>query len=202
MIADSDNLYLKGGEGSMAVIDLFGPDTDGNGVADQLEEIRENGWIINDANLVFYVNNNIQVDAAQDPQRIYLYNMDDAVPLQDYFIDQTVNTTSPSLSKGVYGGILERDAAGNATQYKIRITEHINNVVRKDSTNVTLGLVASSDIRIVTSGQVETGNSELDFVPTVSIINPFGTVLYGSTPASPENKRLKLEIFYTIPESN
>jgi len=200
--ANENNLFLKGGEGSMSIIELFGPDTDGNGVADQLEEIRGNGWIINDANLVFYVNNDIQVESAYDPQRIYLYNLDDAIPLQDYFTDQTVNPAAPSLSKVIHGGILERDDAGNATQYKIRITEHINNVIRKDSTNVKFGLVSSSDIRVISSGQVQTAGSNFDFAPTISIMNPFGTVLHGSTPASPENKRLKLEIFYSIPESN
>lgn len=200
--ASNDNLFLKGGEGSMTVIELFGSDTNNSGVADQLEEIRENGWIINDANLVFYVNNNIQVAAAEDPERIYLYNMDNNIPLFDYFIDETVNATSPPLSKGVHGGILERDDDGNALRYKIRITEHLNNVIRKDSTNVKLGLVVSSDIRVNANGEVETGTLEEEFVPTISTVNPFGTVLYGTTIASPEDKRLKLEIFYTIPETN
>jgi hypothetical protein len=200
--ANEDNLFLKGGEGSMSIIELFGPDNDNNGVADQLEEIRENNWIINDANLVFYVNNNIQVAEAEDPQRIYLYNLDLNVPLEDYIVDQTNNPTSPALSKAIHGGILERDDSGNALQYKIRITEHINNVIRKDSTNVKFGLVASSDIRVIGSGEVETGTSEEEFVPIVSSMNPFGTVLHGSTTASPDDKRLKLEIFYTIPESN
>ncbi|MEM6721675.1 MAG: DUF4270 domain-containing protein [Bacteroidota bacterium] len=200
--ANENNLYLKGGEGSMAVIELFGPDTDNNGVADQLEEIRENGWIINDANLVFYVNNTEQVETAVDPQRIYLYNMDLNVPLEDYIIDQTTNPASPALSKLVHGGILERDDDGEALQYKIRLTEHLNNVIRRDSMNVALGLVASSDIRVITSGEVETATTEEEFVPIISIMNPFGTVLHGSTPASPEDKRLKLEIFYTIPENN
>ncbi|PTX60064.1 uncharacterized protein DUF4270 [Kordia periserrulae] len=200
--ASNDNLFLKGGEGSMSIIELFGPDTDGNGVADQLEEIRENGWLINDANLVFYVNNNEQVADAVDPQRIYLYNMDDNVPLFDYFIDESVNPVSAALSKAVHGGILERDDDGEALRYKIRITEHINNLVRKDSTNVKLGLVTSSDIRVIATGEIETASTEEEFVPIVSIMNPFGTVLYGSTPAVPEDKRLKLEIFYTIPETN
>lgn len=200
--ASNDNLFLKGGEGSMSVIELFGPDTDGNGVADQLEQIRENGWLINDANLVFYVNNNEQLTDAVDPQRIYLYNMDDNIPLFDYFIDESVNPVSADLSKAVHGGILERDDDGEALRYKIRITEHINNLVRKDSTNVKLGLVTSSDIRIITTGEIETTTTEEELVPIVSIMNPFGTVLYGSTPAVPEDKRLKLEIFYTTPETN
>jgi hypothetical protein len=45
--------YLKGGEGSMAILELFGPDADNNGVADELETIRNSGWLINEANLVF-----------------------------------------------------------------------------------------------------------------------------------------------------
>ncbi|MGH1386531.1 DUF4270 domain-containing protein [Kordia sp.] len=200
--ANNNNLYLKGGEGAMTTIELFGPDTDNNGVADQLEEIRENGWLINDANLVFYVNRDVQVDAAEDPQRIYLYNFDNNIPLDDYIIDQTVNATSPALSKGVHGGILELDEDDKPLRYKIRLTEHLNNVIRLDSTNVKLGLVASSDIRVIGSGQVETGTTDDEFVPTISIMNPFGTVLYGTTIASPEDKRLKLEIFYTIPETN
>ena len=202
VMANNNNLFLKGGEGAMTVIELFGPDTDNNGVADQLEEIRENGWIINDANLVFYVNRDVQVDGAEDPQRIYLYNFENNIPLDDYIVDQTVNATSPSLSKGVHGGILELDEDDKPLRYKIRLTEHLNNVIRKDSVNRKLGLVASSDIRVIGSGQVETGTTDEEFVPTISIMNPFGTVLYGTTIASPEDKRLKLEIFYTIPETN
>lgn len=199
--ASNDNIYLKGGQGSMAVIDLFGPDNDNNGIADQLEEIREENWIINDANLVFHINENIQGDET-DPERIYLYNMNDNVPLADYTIDQTVSATSPGLSKAIHGGILERNDDEDGVQYKIRITEHISNLIRKDSTNVRLGLVSSSDIRVITSGLENTGSSEQEFVPTVSNMNPFGTVLYGNTAASPADKRLKLEIFYSIPETN
>ena len=44
LVQNPDNLYLRGGEGSMAIIDLFGPDNDNNGVADKLEELRANNW--------------------------------------------------------------------------------------------------------------------------------------------------------------
>lgn len=199
--ASNENIYLKGGQGSMAVIDLFGPDNDNNGVADQLEEIREENWIINDANLVFHINEDLQGDQI-DPERIYLYNMNDNIPLADYGADQTVSATSAGLSKIIHGGILERNEDEDGIKYKIRITEHISNLIRKDSTNVRLGLVSSSDIRVITSGRENTGSSEQEFVPTVSNMNPFGTVLYGSTAASPADKRLSLEIFYSIPETN
>ncbi|WP_046757728.1 DUF4270 domain-containing protein [Kordia jejudonensis] len=199
--ASNDNIYLKGGEGSMAVIDLFGPDNDNNGIADQLEDIREENWLINDASLVFHVNESIQGNEI-DPERIYLYNMDDNIPVADYGVDETVNQNSLGLSKAIHGGILERDDDGDGVRYRIRITEHINNLVRRDSTNVKLGLVSSSDIRVVSSGRENTGSSEQEFVPTVSNMNPFGTVLYGNTAASPADKRISLEIFYTIPETN
>lgn len=50
-----ERLYLKGGDGAISYIELFGDDADANGVADKLEEIRANNWLINDAYLTFYV---------------------------------------------------------------------------------------------------------------------------------------------------
>jgi len=37
-------------------------------------------------------------------------------------------------------------------------------------------------------------------VPVSSVVHPFGTILYGNNPAVPEEKRARLEIFYTKPE--
>jgi hypothetical protein len=54
-VTGDEKLYLKGGQGSMAVIKLFGPDSDGSGDADELEDIRTKGWLINEANLVFHI---------------------------------------------------------------------------------------------------------------------------------------------------
>jgi len=48
--------------GSSAVIELFGPDNDNNGVSDELEALRKKGWLINEANLVF----NIDTDAMKN----------------------------------------------------------------------------------------------------------------------------------------
>ena len=81
--------------------------------------------------------------------------------------------------------------------YKIRISEHIKNVVRKDSTNVKLGLVVTSDISNTINVEVE--NSDfMTYTPLSSAINPLGTVLIGPSPSAENfDKRMKLNIYYT-----
>jgi hypothetical protein len=208
-------LYLKGQQGSMAVIDLFGSaDVDGNGVADELDQIRSNGWMINEANLVFYVDN-VTMATGYEPYRIYLYDLNNKRPLLDYYSDGSVNA-KPKFSKIVHGGIIEKEDVdnGRGIRYKIRLTNHIKNLVDADidSTNVRLGLTVTESINTITSGKLKTpmtlpssrlpgaGSFSFDRVPTANIINPLGTVLYGSTAAVPEDKRLKLEIYYTKPD--
>jgi len=201
--ATEDNLYLKGTDGSMSIIELFGEDADGNGIADELEDIREEEWLINEANLVFYINQDELTDTSIEPERIYLYDFNNNTPLIDYFFDQSVNATSSALNKAIHGGIIEKDEDDKGTQYKIRITEHVNNLIRNDSTNVKLGLAVSSDINLVTNARILNGiTDDEEFIPTISAMSPLGTVLYGNTPAVPEEKRLKLEIFYTLPTND
>ena len=53
-----ETLYLRGGDGIMTVINLFGEDVDSNGVADELEVLRDQEWIIDDARLKFYIDQN------------------------------------------------------------------------------------------------------------------------------------------------
>ncbi len=191
-------LALKGGEGSVVVIDLFGPDTDGNGVADQLEEIRQNEWLINEASLTFHINKtpNYMGGTNVSPKRIYLYDVKNKKPLVDYYLDNT--TGGFKNSKYVHGGLLERES-GNDTKYKIRITNYLRNLVKApDSTNVRLGLSVTESINIVDMGKLRNPDDRVNnFIPAASIMNPLGTFLYGTHPAVPEDKRLKLEIYYT-----
>jgi Domain of unknown function (DUF4270) len=197
-------LYVKGGAGSLAVLELFGPDIDNNGVADELELIRKKGWLINEANLIFHI------DAASmqntvEPNRIYLYNLTNKTPILDYLTD---NTTAPrkvgseKFDKFIFGGTLTKEAVtnGRGLTYKVRITNHIKNLIKNaDSTNVKLGVVVTESIGIGSFNKVKTPNALFSFVPTASVLNPLGTVLFGGHPALPENKRLRLEIIYTKP---
>ncbi|MCB0464526.1 MAG: DUF4270 family protein, partial [Aequorivita sp.] len=69
-----ENLYLRGGDGIISVVELFGKDNDNNGVADELQVLRDKKWIINEANLIFYVNQDLMVGDGTEPERIMIYD--------------------------------------------------------------------------------------------------------------------------------
>jgi hypothetical protein len=72
-----------------------------------------------------------------------------------------------------------------------------------DSTNVRLGLVVTEDINNVTNKKIKNPalGGTLKVIPTMSIVHPLGTVLYGSD-ATDVSKRPKFEIYYTEPKQN
>ena len=209
-VLGDDKLYLKGGEGSLAVLKLFGPDLFGadgttgspNGVADELDIIRKSGWLINEANLVF------NIDAAAmansyEPERIYLYDFNNSRPIMDYYLDGT-SSVIVKKSKLIFDGNINKGATSKrGLTYKIRITNHIRNLIKNaDAKNVNLGIVVTEDITIDNSNKLRTENAFLSQAPKASVMNPLGTILYGgkSTSINPlEDKRLKLEIYYTKP---
>ena len=199
---DDENLYLKGGEGAMAIIELFaGPDADNDGVSDELEFLRENNWLINEANLEFFVNRN-EVGDVDEAERLYLYDLDNNTILADYILDspgQANKTTS--ISNNGHLQPLTRDENGNGISYKIRITNHIDKLLNRDSTNVKLGLVVTQNINLISTYKVLPAvNPEVERVPGSALITPEATVLYGPN-AQDEDKRLKLNIYYTEPKS-
>lgn len=190
---NASRIYLKGGAGSFAEIKLFDI---ANG-EEIINQIKANNWIINEANLVFYVDRNT-LDAAGDviePPRLYLYNAETNAPLFDSSIDE-ISNTSTLESYPLYDGIIQEES-GKGIKYSIKITNHINNMIVRDSTNATLGLTITPDIRSTGAVNAMLTDGEKD-IPIISTISPLGTVLFGSdVPAGSEDKRLKLEIFYT-----
>ena len=93
-------------------------------------------------------------------------------------------------------------------KYKIRITEHLNNIIQNDSTNYQLGLVLSNNVNVTSRAITLNSTDDVTAVPTVSIISPRGTILYGSNDAidaidvNGENKKLKLKVFFTELKEN
>jgi hypothetical protein len=80
------------------------------------------------------------------------------------------------------------------------VTEHINNLLLRDSTNVKLGLSVSVNVNLENSlPQYKVKSDEdatVETLPVSSILSPKGTILYGNN-TTDETKKLQLEIFYT-----
>lgn len=201
---DPDRLALRGGEGAMAVVDLFGPDNDNNGIADKLEELRANQWLVNDASLTFFIDNAAMGGTGYEPNRIYLYDINNKRPLVDYYSDQNSPSSKPKFSKSVFGGIIKKsNLRGN--YYKLNITNHIRGLIQNsDSTNVKLGLVVTENIGDFSNKNLKTAipTYNINEIPSASIMNPLGTILYGSGENVPIDKRIRLKIYFTKPKQN
>ena len=206
-VLGDDRLYLKGGQGSVAYIDLFGEVNPETNVPYELEDLQSRGWLVNEANLTFYIDKNkMSASGMIEPQRIYLYDATNNKVLADYSLDGSV-VSDVKKNKFTFGGIIKLDENDKGVYYKIRITEHVNRLLNSSNQdlkkNVRLGLSVTESINISSNSFLKTpfniGSQQIKLLPFSSVMNPLGTVLYGSDSSVPEDKRLKLEIFFTKP---
>jgi hypothetical protein len=189
-VSGDEKLYLKGGEGSMVVLELFKE-------TGELDDLRSRGWLINEANLVFHVDQSKMTDS-QHPNRIYLYDLNNNRPIVDYALDGTSGTNVKN-GQYIFGGLLDKENNSDWI-YKFRITNQIRNLIKNsDSTNVKLGVVVTENINNTAFSKLKQSTTTLSKVPQSSVLSPLGTVLYGGAATVPEDKRLKLEIYYTKP---
>ena len=209
-IQGDTQLFLKGGEGSMAVIELFSEDEAGNDFDDFITDFREiinEGQpdeeriikrLINEAYLEFYVDE-ANLDTNTDfPNRIYVYDLENNVPLLDYNQDSSVNTiTSDSKFIHLVPLSLETDDQGNNyKKYKVRLTSHLNNIIANDATNLKLGVVVSSNVGAAINQKLLNYNPLVKGIPTGTILSPKGVILHGSNSNDPL-KKVKLNIYYS-----
>lgn len=203
-----EQLYLKGTQGSVAVLELFERDENGN--SQLLNELREafkdpvtgnRKRLINEANLVVYVDETAASNLDQ-PNRLYIYDLNNRRSLLDYILDNNNNTFPEASIVNHLGPLQPTPNETNSGRYKFKITQHINNIIFNDSTNVRLGLAVSGNVNLETSSQyaVLTNDETVKNAPVSSIITPKSTVLHGNQSPITE-KRLYLEIFYTEPEN-
>ena len=167
-----------------------------------IDSLRANQWLINEANLVFYVDQKAieNWENKEVADRIFLYNLEKSLPITDYFSDISINSNSVNRNKSIYGGILEYDENNKPFRYKISLTDHIKELLISDQVdNIDLGVSITSNIQDSSFKQaLILGLSEEQYYPTSSILNPFGTVLIGVNPEKElSDKKLELEIFYT-----
>ena len=207
----NENIYLRGGEGIISTLDLFsGTMTNDIGeVIDEFDHFKEFFYdeiadlpkrIINEAYIEFFVNQNFLND--DEPERIYIYNYENSSSLIDYFLDQSVSSLTVN-AKINHLEPLKRDSLNEdrGIKYKIRITEHLNNLILRDSTNAKLALGVISDVASIQNFKTLDENFENENKKLAAgiILTPKGTTLHGNLSLDLE-KRPKIKIYYTEPE--
>lgn len=183
-----EQIALGGGLGSVATITLFEDD-------EVLESLKGKSWLINEANLTFYVDKQaVNQYGLTLPDRLYLYRANSGAPLIDFLEDVSASTT---LNKLIYGGFLIEDE--EKQYYKIRITNHLRNIISNDSINAPLQLSLTNGY--TSQSQVELAKvygSEVK-LPAGAVSSPKSTVFVGPNPSDPAlaDFKAQLELYYT-----
>ncbi len=182
------NIWLKGGaKSTYATLSLFGNDSDNSGKADELENIINKKWLVNQALLTLYVDHTAMgLDTIGTPKQLYLYDYKNNKVIADYLSDAS------TTGKPIFGGFLNKTNK-SVHKYQFRLTDHINNLITKDSTNVPLGLVVANDINLTAMNPLKATTKK---TPLTAIMNPFGTIIHGPNSTNSDLK-MKLEIYYT-----
>lgn len=166
-----DRLYVQGAAGSIATINLFNDEA-------YLAELQQNNWLINDANLIFYVDQNASSNIA--PEQLFLYNYEENIQLVDVMNE----------GLGAIGGLLERDVDGKPYRYVFKITDYMSRL-----------LISEEPLDLVKLGLKVYNPSDapaniLDLKIREYSWTPKGVVLYGHNPSFGD-KKVKLEISYS-----
>ena len=204
-------MYLKGGEGYIGIIDLFNGTVEDE-MGDQVDafdhfksffydDVSDSPLkLINEAYIEFYVDQNLNLE--NEPDRIYLYNYEQNMSLLDYYLDQSVSSTTINAKINHLEPLqrVDDEPEGQGIKYKIRITEHLNNIILRDSTNARLGLGIINDVAATSFFSILNDESEEDLeLASGTILSHKGTVLHGNQ-SQEEDKRPKIKIYYTEPE--
>lgn len=178
-INGDDKVYVKGDAGAETIVSLFD--------SQQVRELNENDWMINQAELIFYVDDNAVTNALATSTRLLLYDYDNKHYLVDIYAPE--NTTS---TNAYFDGNLKEDDNSDH-YYSFKITRHIRELIKHRKQNVKLGL------RVVSF--INSGNDLLrnDIFYDPDSFNPTGTILYGNQTTVTDKKPI-LKIYYTDPK--
>lgn len=166
----TNRLYVQGAAGSITTVDLLSNE--------DISELQSNNWLITDANLIFYVDQNASSNIA--PEQLFIFNYEENLQILDMM--------SEGLS-GV-GGKLERNDDGNPYRYVFKITDYISEVMKSDES---ADLVK---IGIKVYNPTDSPTSIFDTKIKSFSWNPKGVVLFDHS-LSAGDKRIKLEISYS-----
>ncbi len=183
-----ERVYLKGGSGYLAQFQI--PD-------EIIEEIKTNNWLVNEASIVFYVDQDAMQQYPEQPSRLYLFKEGSNLPVYDAMTETSNNETPLGIFLN-YDGILQYDSEGKSSHYTVRLTDYVNHVVLRDSVNVPINVAVSANIGLpVTYAAKVSDSDKVVSYPQMSAATPLSTVLYGSNATVSDDKRLELRIYYT-----
>jgi hypothetical protein len=189
----SKKSYLNG-NGYFSTIKLFDKQDSQN---ELLNDLRKNRWLVSEANLFLYVDQDHYVSSEDLIERLYLFNYSNGSPVIDFTLDNSVNNNQKNRDKFIFGGFLEYDDLDRPYRYKFRITNHVNRLIRKDSTNYTIAISPANGINSITYKRAQTSSQKFINYPSISILSPLGVVLHGSGGDEMDSSKIELEIFYT-----
>ena len=182
-ISEGDNkLFIHGAAGTDGVIHLFGADVNSNDIPDEIETLRDNQWLINDAKLYLYIDKSQEV--TYYPERLYLYSIKDNNKYQSY---ELLYQGSDRLN-----GYLVYDEDNKPDYYLFHLTDYISEILKQDSE------IAITDFGIKVFDEKDT----FDYtVSTYTLMTKYnnnfkGVVLHGND-SNAGDRRLKFEIYYT-----
>ena len=128
------------GKGAFAQLQLF--------TQEEINLLKAKDLLINEANLIFYVDQEKMANVTVEPNRLFVYDIRNHLTLDDYALDRTVSANT-KFNKSIFDGKLQKNSSNKGIKYRVRITKHIQNIVNKDSTNVNLGLTLTENINLV-----------------------------------------------------
>ena len=148
--------------------------------------------------MVFYIDRSTLDAAGQtyEPPRLYMYNARTNSNL--------ININHESYDDDSYMGVFTnfdgriQKESNKGIKYEIRLTDHINNIILRDSLNDPLRLEIASDVRFHLFNKAMEGDNSIK-IHKYTATTPLGTVLFGNDVSeSEQDKKLKLEINYSI----
>ncbi|MBT8318302.1 MAG: DUF4270 domain-containing protein [Lutibacter sp.] len=164
-----DRLYVQGAAGSIAKLEILS--------SENIVDLQNSNWLITDASLTIYVDQNASSDIV--PEQLFVYNYDENSQLLDM------------LTEGItsIGGSLERDDDGKPYRYVFKITDYISELLTSDEPLdlVTLGLKVY-EITDTPSSFADTAIKNFSW-------SPKGVVLYGND-LNAGDKKPTFEISY------
>lgn len=168
---------IQGTAGRMSNIEIL------NGT--QLQDLRTKKWLINDASLTFYVDQNTDKDTALVPQRLFLYKN----------ISTTSGSTIPAQISDSYressffGGQLE-NSDKKPEKYTIRITDYISEILKGNEP------VSPLTLKVYNQTDAPVSNRTLDTIVKTYNWNPRGVTLLNNSAVNGDKKAV-LKISYT-----